>query len=470
MLDLLELLKRLQGGENAPTGVIGTAQPEEQPQQAQSGFNPLSHFLPEDPDKRDAVSMALLNAGAGMMAAGGPSTTPTNFLGVLGQGLGTGATAYSQARKDASDMSVNRAKTRGEQVKLEQAQQAQDFASTLGASGEGGYSISDLKRLYQQYLAMGEYSAANTILERIQRLDDERRKDGMVMGENGYELAPGVGETLNETERQKSSGRVEGEELFKKTDDIREFEYSQDNPDFAGRQEQLKKAGATNVTVEGNKIGTIPAGFQLVEENGKTRLEPIPGSPQAEEQRIANDKRKKASDVKQTYSDVVTNTIDDIFAADKNATLPTTGLLGSVTQDIPGTNSHDISQNLKTLKANASFERLQAMRDASPTGGALGGVSEKEMALLESSYAALEQSQSDEQFKRNLIRFHNTYMDVVHGREAGSQYHRSIDFGVEQKPASAAGPAVGTIMTGSDGVQYRFKGGENKKENWEPIL
>lgn len=393
MLDLLELLKRLQGGQNAPTGVIGTAQTEEQPQPAQSGFNPLSHFLPDDADKRDAISMALLNAGAGMMAAGGPSATPTNFLSVMGTGLGTGAQTYTAARKDAEASALDRVKTRNEQVKLLQAQ------------ADAGLT-DDIKE-YRFYVAQTEANGGKPL-------------------------------------------------------------------EFNDWMNQSKKAGATNVTVEGNKFGTIPAGFQLVEGNGTTRLEPIPGSPQAEEQRLANDKRKKASDVKQTYSDVVTSTIDDIFTADREATLPTTGLLGSVTQNIPGTNSHDISQNLKTLKANASFERLNAMREASPTGGALGGVSEKEMALLEASYAALEQSQSDEQFKRNLNRFHNTYLDIVHGREAGSQYHRSLDYGLSEKkeqtkPSNSGG--VGLVITGDDGVQYRFKGGDkNKKENWEPIL
>ena len=96
------------------------------------------------------------------------------------------------------------------------------------------------------------------------------------------------------------------------------------------------------------------------------------------------------------------------------------------------------------------------------------------MALLEASYAALEQSQSDEQFKRDLNRFHNTYLDIVHGREAGSQYHRSLDYGLSEKkeqtkPSNSGG--VGLVITGDDGVQYRFKGGDkNKKENWEPIL
>ena len=63
------------------------------------------------------------------------------------------------------------------------------------------------------------------------------------------------------------------------------------------------------------------------------------------------------------------------------------------------------------------------MRDASPTGGALGQVSERELALLQNSVAALEQSQSKEQFVRNLNIVREKYLDTIHGpgnRPAGT--------------------------------------------------
>lgn len=59
---------------------------------------------------------------------------------------------------------------------------------------------------------------------------------------------------------------------------------------------------------------------------------------------------------------------------------------------------------LDTLKANISFGELTAMREASKTGGALGNVSNIELALLEAALGALRMDQSPENFKKQLTK------------------------------------------------------------------
>lgn len=83
----------------------------------------------------------------------------------------------------------------------------------------------------------------------------------------------------------------------------------------------------------------------------------------------------------------------------------TTGFTGSIASAVAGTPAYDLKQNLNTLRANAAFDTLQEMRSNSPTGGALGAISEKELALLESAYTNLSNSQSKEQFLQNLQAF-----------------------------------------------------------------
>lgn len=82
----------------------------------------------------------------------------------------------------------------------------------------------------------------------------------------------------------------------------------------------------------------------------------------------------------------------------------TTGLIGQAASGIGGTQAHDLANTMNTIKSNIGFDKLQEMRDSSPTGGALGQVSEKENILLQSTWGALEQSQSEKQFKVNLER------------------------------------------------------------------
>ena len=94
------------------------------------------------------------------------------------------------------------------------------------------------------------------------------------------------------------------------------------------------------------------------------------------------------------------------------------GIQGMIESQIPGTPSADFGRLLSTIKANAGFDKLQAMRDASPTGGALGQVSNIELGLLQSAIGNLEQSQSEKQLRENLQRVRSIYAKIIHGTDA----------------------------------------------------
>ena len=75
---------------------------------------------------------------------------------------------------------------------------------------------------------------------------------------------------------------------------------------------------------------------------------------------------------------------------------------------IPGTPAYDTNAQIETVISSIGFDRLQKMRDESPTGGALGQVSERELSQLNASFGNLRQSQSIRQFKRiwQLVKKH----------------------------------------------------------------
>jgi hypothetical protein len=66
------------------------------------------------------------------------------------------------------------------------------------------------------------------------------------------------------------------------------------------------------------------------------------------------------------------------------------------------TGAKDLASDLATIKANLGFAELQAMREASPTGGALGQIAVQELVALQSTLASLDQAQSPEQLKSRL--------------------------------------------------------------------
>jgi len=126
-------------------------------------------------------------------------------------------------------------------------------------------------------------------------------------------------------------------------------------------------------------------------------------------------------------------------------TVPDTGF-GVVFSGIPGTDARRIASNLKTIQANIGFQQLQDMRDASPTGGALGQVSEREIAFLQSIAGDLEQSQGEQELRYNLVRLRNEMLDTIHGEGRGPKRIPLPERGaVSGQPTKRYNPQTGQI-------------------------
>tara|TARA_R110000765_G_scaffold426649_1_gene543198 strand:- start:1279 stop:2667 length:1389 start_codon:yes stop_codon:yes gene_type:complete len=67
---------------------------------------------------------------------------------------------------------------------------------------------------------------------------------------------------------------------------------------------------------------------------------------------------------------------------------------GGLLKDLPDSSQKALAEYLQTLKGNVGFAKLQEMRNNSPTGGALGNVSDTEIGLLQSVLGSLDQKNS----------------------------------------------------------------------------
>ena len=82
--------------------------------------------------------------------------------------------------------------------------------------------------------------------------------------------------------------------------------------------------------------------------------------------------------------------------------IPVAGLGATTASEIGGTDAANLRQAITTIESSIGFDRLKKMREESPTGGALGQVSERELSLLNASLGSLSQMQSKEQLRTNL--------------------------------------------------------------------
>ena len=137
---------------------------------------------------------------------------------------------------------------------------------------------------------------------------------------------------------------------------------------------------------------------------------------------------------------LATTHIDAIKGILKDSPSTTTGIAGAFLSQIPSTSAHDLDRRIDTLKAMIGFNALNEMRANSPTGGALGNVTERELALLQSTVASLELSQSRDQFLENLALVEEQFNRVVHGPEGGGGAAPGEDPNLEPAPNVALPP------------------------------
>lgn len=135
--------------------------------------------------------------------------------------------------------------------------------------------------------------------------------------------------------------------------------------------------------------------------------------------------------------------------------------VGSVLSGVPATDARDLQAKLETVKANLGFDRLQQMRDQSPTGGALGAVAVQELTALQSTVASLDQAQSPTQLKAALDKIERHYrgwMDAVRKAKGVSAPARpapgSLGSGSYGATSAPRTPMRGQVVDG-----YKFKGG-----------
>ena len=172
----------------------------------------------------------------------------------------------------------------------------------------------------------------------------------------------------------------------------------------------------------GSSLGKPPVGYRYTAEGN---LEAIPGGP-----KDMTAKNKAISETAEMKAKLVTQKVDEAL---KETGFFSTGLTGEVLGMIPGTGAYDLDATLDTIKANLGFNELQAMRQASPTGGALGQVAVRELEMLQATIASLKKGQSQAKLRSGLAQVKTHYGNWKKAVDAAA-----VQEGGQEVPATGA--------------------------------
>lgn len=108
------------------------------------------------------------------------------------------------------------------------------------------------------------------------------------------------------------------------------------------------------------------------------------------------------------------------------------GVAGStarrVQASIPGTAAYYIRQQVEDFQNNIGVQALQEMRDNSPTGGAMGNISEKQVQMLRDLMGSFDISQPVDVLRENLNQVNNNFLEIMYGTPA--ERERLVESGV----------------------------------------
>lgn len=302
----------------------------------------------------------------------------------------------------------------------------------------------------QQAIAQRQSIAQSMGINPSAALDENAWKSALDAANRGRQTA-----TVNGVVLDVNTGQPIFQAPQQPTTGIQDYNFYAESERQAGRQplgpleyeQALRSAGASRTNID---TGTVPQGYQAIrDDQGRLiRYDPVPGGPAD-----TTKTQEKAQANTQRSSNIVLEDVDRAVSAIESNPALTTGIIGNWSRGIGGTPANKVQNLLQTVRANSAFDRLQQMREASPTGGALGAVSDSELGLLQNAIGSLEQSNNSEDLVYNLRRVQRIYEDIINGPDAAKKMREERSKASE----SASQPAQGWKDLGN-GIKIRPKG------------
>ena len=249
---------------------------------------------------------------------------------------------------------------------------------------------------------------------------------GEIIGQRFKPAAPIKGEAINDRLVNPYTGEEIGDYRDPEAPNYKTITLQDGEYEFIpGQPESLRKLGDSPVksslvsinTGDGSPgsrpiIGDPPKDYQARynEQTGSYEFEPIPGSDAAREREGAAIKAGTTIRLADEQFELMSTSIDKAI---EQADFWSAGLMAQATSGIGSTPARNLRATIDTIVANIGFEKLQEMRETSPTGGALGNVTERELTFLQSVRGSLDQIQDPAQLREVLAQVKQS-LSIIH--------------------------------------------------------
>jgi hypothetical protein len=394
-----------------------------------------------------AEALSQMGAQEQAVSTAGGITAPVSGMGALARGLTSFGGAYLSGKAAADEAALEKGEKaaiasgfadilkRGD-IPASQGAQLPDDASGVeqyevnpAQVGKGKYVLTSdeqqealIKLVNERPGAAGVASSYSSLIESARERDKPKFESIGARGSMDTNRdSPTYGQIIGApTEKADFPTSVE-EFQFAQTPAGGNFkgDYNQflDRKAKAGRNVTQVNVGPTGIDYGKPEDGLVwardPNGTVKLDTRGAPIAIPYQGGKAYVTKEATEAASREAASNASTASSIVRSDIANARSIMKKSEMPVTGIIGSATKGIPGTQSRVLSGLLTTIKANIGFDKLQKMRAASPTGAALGPVSDFENKLLQAVVGDLEQSTTDEQLDRNLKRLDEEVYKIV---------------------------------------------------------
>ena len=180
-----------------------------------------------------------------------------------------------------------------------------------------------------------------------------------------------------------------------------------------------RSSGVTiNTGDTGPQLGTVPQGYAVVPAPGTEagyRMVAIPGGP--EDTTAKTDRTKVQGQLKLgTTLENLNLNIKDV----EDGGLPVTGVFGDLRRTIvgrlvTGDSAMNFGNRTNQITDSAALAEVQNMRDNSPTGGAVGSLTDDERRAIGNAVTSLNNSTDAEEYVRAAKNFRKLALDLAYG-------------------------------------------------------